>query len=205
MDPILELARTYNLIVIEDACQAHGAEYFSKKRESLEESRLHGQGRGLQLLSRQEPRRMRRRRRRHHQRRRPRPERSACCAITARPRSITTTWKATTAVWTPSRPEFCRSNSSILPTGPETRRAAAARYRDLFADAGREDDAPLSSRNGPRRLSPLRRPRAEPRRPHEALGSAGIGTGIHYPIPLHLQNAYKVSDTRRAISLSRNR
>src|SRR5439155_4040912 len=31
MDPILELANRYNLIVIEDACQAHGAEYFSKK------------------------------------------------------------------------------------------------------------------------------------------------------------------------------
>src|SRR6266403_1085076 len=31
MDPILELARRYNLIVIEDACQAHGAEYFSEK------------------------------------------------------------------------------------------------------------------------------------------------------------------------------
>jgi len=30
MDPILELARRYNLIVIEDACQAHGAEYFSR-------------------------------------------------------------------------------------------------------------------------------------------------------------------------------
>jgi dTDP-4-amino-4,6-dideoxygalactose transaminase len=32
MDPILELARRYNLIVVEDACQAHGAEYFSKKQ-----------------------------------------------------------------------------------------------------------------------------------------------------------------------------
>ncbi|MDR3724613.1 MAG: DegT/DnrJ/EryC1/StrS family aminotransferase [Terracidiphilus sp.] len=31
MDPILELAEKYGLIVIEDACQAHGAEYFSKK------------------------------------------------------------------------------------------------------------------------------------------------------------------------------
>ncbi len=31
MDPILELAEKYNLFVIEDACQAHGAEYFSKK------------------------------------------------------------------------------------------------------------------------------------------------------------------------------
>jgi len=32
MDPILELAARYKLIVIEDACQAHGAQYFSKKQ-----------------------------------------------------------------------------------------------------------------------------------------------------------------------------
>jgi len=31
MDSILELAERYNLVVIEDACQAHGAEYFSRK------------------------------------------------------------------------------------------------------------------------------------------------------------------------------
>lgn len=31
MDPILELARRYKMIVVEDACQAHGAEYFSRK------------------------------------------------------------------------------------------------------------------------------------------------------------------------------
>jgi len=33
MDPILALAEQYNLVVIEDACQAHGAEYFSKRQE----------------------------------------------------------------------------------------------------------------------------------------------------------------------------
>jgi len=32
MDPILGLAERYRLVVIEDACQAHGAEYFSRKR-----------------------------------------------------------------------------------------------------------------------------------------------------------------------------
>ena len=31
MDRILEIAERYNLIVVEDACQAHGAEYFSNK------------------------------------------------------------------------------------------------------------------------------------------------------------------------------
>src|SRR4029077_369805 len=30
MDPIIALAKKFNLIVVEDACQAHGAEYFSK-------------------------------------------------------------------------------------------------------------------------------------------------------------------------------
>ena len=33
MDPILELADEYGLIVVEDACQAHGAEYFSKRQQ----------------------------------------------------------------------------------------------------------------------------------------------------------------------------
>jgi dTDP-4-amino-4,6-dideoxygalactose transaminase len=32
MDAILELAEEYGLIVVEDACQAHGAEYFSRKQ-----------------------------------------------------------------------------------------------------------------------------------------------------------------------------
>ncbi len=31
MDPILELAERHNLLVIEDACQAHGAAYYSRK------------------------------------------------------------------------------------------------------------------------------------------------------------------------------
>ena len=35
MDPILELARKYELFVIEDACQAHGAEYKGKRAGSM--------------------------------------------------------------------------------------------------------------------------------------------------------------------------
>ncbi len=35
MDPIIEIARKYDLKVIEDACQAHGAEYKGKKVGSL--------------------------------------------------------------------------------------------------------------------------------------------------------------------------
>ena len=35
MDPIMEIAREHNLFVIEDACQAHGAEYDGKKSGSF--------------------------------------------------------------------------------------------------------------------------------------------------------------------------
>ena len=33
MDPILKMAESYNLMVIEDACQAHGAQYFSREEQ----------------------------------------------------------------------------------------------------------------------------------------------------------------------------
>jgi dTDP-4-amino-4,6-dideoxygalactose transaminase len=51
MDPILELAERYNLPVIEDACQAHGAQYFSKRGKSLAQGRLDGPRSRVQLLS----------------------------------------------------------------------------------------------------------------------------------------------------------
>jgi len=35
MDPIMEIAKNYNLLVIEDACQAHGAEYKGRKAGSI--------------------------------------------------------------------------------------------------------------------------------------------------------------------------
>src|SRR4030042_1332961 len=35
MDPIMELAKAYKLKVIEDACQAHGAEYYGRRAGSL--------------------------------------------------------------------------------------------------------------------------------------------------------------------------
>src|SRR5437870_9371638 len=43
MDPILELAVRYDLIVIEDACQAHGAEYLSNKEHRWRKAGSMGQ------------------------------------------------------------------------------------------------------------------------------------------------------------------
>ena len=104
MDPILELAERYNLIVIEDACQAHGAEYFSKKDESLEEGRLDGRGGSVQLLSWEEPRRLWRGRRRHHQRRGNGAEDAHAARSRPKSRSIITRWKGTTDGWMRSKP-----------------------------------------------------------------------------------------------------
>src|SRR5437773_12286010 len=44
MDPILDLATQYNLIVTEDASQAHGAEYLSKKMGRWSKARTVGRG-----------------------------------------------------------------------------------------------------------------------------------------------------------------
>jgi dTDP-4-amino-4,6-dideoxygalactose transaminase len=38
MDPIMEISEKYNLTVIEDACQAHGAEYFSKRENAWQKA-----------------------------------------------------------------------------------------------------------------------------------------------------------------------
>ncbi|MBD3343465.1 MAG: erythromycin biosynthesis sensory transduction protein eryC1 [Chitinivibrionales bacterium] len=37
MDPIMELASRYNLFVLEDACQAHGAQYYSRKAQAWQQ------------------------------------------------------------------------------------------------------------------------------------------------------------------------
>ena len=66
MDAILDLAERFGLIVIEDACQAHGAEYFSPQAQSMDEGRFDGPGSSLQFLSRQEPGSLRRGRRGDH-------------------------------------------------------------------------------------------------------------------------------------------
>ena len=51
MDAILELAEQHRLVVVEDACQAHGAEYFSRKQNRWFQAGSMGRAARLQLLS----------------------------------------------------------------------------------------------------------------------------------------------------------
>ena len=66
MDSILRLASSYNLMVIEDACQAHGAEYFSSEQQRWRKAGSMGKAAAFSFLSGQEPGGMRRSRSRHH-------------------------------------------------------------------------------------------------------------------------------------------
>jgi dTDP-4-amino-4,6-dideoxygalactose transaminase len=78
-----------------------------------------------------------------------------------------------------------------LPEWTEGRRAAGSRYFELLA-AGDVKIALPYEPEWSRAVYHLFVVRVEKRDEFmKQLGSAGIGTGIHYPIPLHLQKAYQ--------------
>jgi dTDP-4-amino-4,6-dideoxygalactose transaminase/acetyltransferase-like isoleucine patch superfamily enzyme len=72
----------------------------------------------------------------------------------------------------------------------EKRQEAAVRYKALLEAAGNPVTAPFepSWSQAVHHLYVVRAPQREALMAH--LKAAGIGTGIHYPIPLHLQKAY---------------
>jgi dTDP-4-amino-4,6-dideoxygalactose transaminase len=73
----------------------------------------------------------------------------------------------------------------------ERRRECARRYQDLFGVAGEEMRLPYEP-PWAKAVYHLYVVRAEDRdQLQRHLGEANIGTGIHYPIPLHLQKAYR--------------
>lgn len=77
-----------------------------------------------------------------------------------------------------------------LETWTEARRRFAAKYDELLA--GTEDIVPMKPRAGVRHVYHLyvvRVPDREMLLP--LLAKRGVGVGVHYPIPLHLQPAYQ--------------
>jgi dTDP-4-amino-4,6-dideoxygalactose transaminase len=78
-----------------------------------------------------------------------------------------------------------------LATWNEQRREAAARYADLFARAGVQELAGYEPEwaKSVYHLYVVRVQNREALMKH--LAEEGIGTAIHYPVPLHLQKAYE--------------
>jgi dTDP-4-amino-4,6-dideoxygalactose transaminase len=86
---------------------------------------------------------------------------------------------------------FLRVKLAHLPEWTEGRRQAAARYRELFAAADATVNLPYEP-EWSKAVYHLFVVRAQDRDAlMKNLAAAGIGTGIHYPIPLHLQKAYE--------------
>jgi dTDP-4-amino-4,6-dideoxygalactose transaminase len=190
MDPILDLAERYNLIVIEDACQAHGAEYFSKKDNRWKKAGSMGLAAAFSFY--------------------PGKNLGACGEAGA----ITTNNAEMARKMRMLRDHgqsqkyyhevegyngrldtiqagFLGVKLKHLPDWTDSRRAVAARYRELLTSFGDRITAPFepACSRGVYHLFVVRVENRADLMRH--LASAGIGTAIHYPIPLHLQNAYK--------------
>jgi dTDP-4-amino-4,6-dideoxygalactose transaminase len=190
MDPILELADKYKLFVIEDACQAHGAQYFSKKDNAWKLAGSMGKAAAFSFY--------------------PGKNLGACGEAGA----ATTNDPAMAA-----RMKMIRDHGQAkkyyhdiegyngrldsiqagwlsvklrhLAKWNESRRAHAHRYHELLGEAGDAIVVPLEApwTKGVYHLYVVRV--ADREAFQAALAEAGIGTGIHYPIPLHLQKAYE--------------
>ena len=189
MDPILELAETWNLIVVEDACQAHGAEYFSRKDKRWRKAGSMGKAAAFSFY--------------------PGKNLGACGEAGA----VATNDPSLAQIVRMLRDHgqaqkyyhemegyngrldaiqagFLGVKLKFLSEWNRKRRERATTYRELFAMA---DTLVIphepSWAKAVYHLYVIRTPHREQLMMH--LSTAQIGTGIHYPIPIHLQKAYR--------------
>jgi dTDP-4-amino-4,6-dideoxygalactose transaminase len=189
MDPIMELAERYNLIVIEDACQAHGAEYFSERNHRWMKAGSIGRAAAFSFY--------------------PGKNLGACGeagAITTNDEEIARKCRMLRDHGQAKKyyhdvegyngrldaiqAALLRIKLQHLAEWNEQRRQRASSYAELMAHAGTSAILPSPA--------PWAKPvyhlyviRVEDRDGFiSKLAAHNIGTGIHYPIPLHLQKAY---------------
>jgi dTDP-4-amino-4,6-dideoxygalactose transaminase len=190
MDPILELAEKYNLIVIEDACQAHGAEYFSKKDGVWKKAgsiglaaafsfypgkNLGACGEGGAITTNNETMAKKMKMIRDHGQ--VKKYYHDVEGYNGRLDSIQAGWL------TVKLRHLAKWNDS--------RHALAQRYHELFAELKDGITVPREAA-WTKSVYHLYVVRVQDREALQAhLTEAGIGTGIHYPIPLHQQKAYE--------------
>ena len=189
MDPILELAERFNLIVVEDACQAHGAEYFSKKLNKWRKAGSMGKAAAFSFY--------------------PGKNLGACGeagAVTTNDEKIYSYVKMVrdhgqakkyyhdiegyNGRMDAMQAGFLHVKLAHLAKWTQQRQERAAEYNRLLAPLKNSVALPFepSWSRAVYHLYVVRHPNREGLM--EYLKNAGIGTGIHYPIPLHLQKAY---------------
>ena len=189
MDAIQELADRYSLIVIEDACQAHGAEYFSRKQNRWMNAGSIGKAAAFSFY--------------------PGKNLGACGeagAVTTNDASVA---KKISMLRDHGQAKkyyhdiegyngrldalqagLLHAKLAHLAKWNAQRRKRAVEYDRLFAAAENVVVPPFEP-SWSRAVYHLYVVRVDDRDGMGAhLKAAGIGTGIHYPIPLHLQKAY---------------
>lgn len=189
MDPILAIARERRIFVIEDACQAHGAEYKGRRAGSMGDAgcfsfypgkNLGALGEAGAVVTNNSELARRVRMLRDH----------------GQARKYHHTFVGWNSRMDGIQAAVLRVKLKRLEEWNAARRRNAAFYNDLLA--GEEGVATPVEAPYARHVYHLYAPRVPHRdRLIAALAEEGIECGIHYPVPLHLQEAYRPLNHRR--------
>jgi dTDP-4-amino-4,6-dideoxygalactose transaminase len=181
LDPISEVARRHGLAVIEDACQAHGARYKGRRVGAIglagcfsfyPSKNLGACGEGGALVTNDEAVAVAARRLRDHgQSRRYHHD---VVGYNYRLDAL--------------QAAILRVKLRYLDQWTAARRQHAARYTELLASTGVAGPVEAAYAHAVYHLYVVQAAEREALREH--LARNGIATGIHYPVPCHLQPAY---------------
>jgi dTDP-4-amino-4,6-dideoxygalactose transaminase len=189
MDRIVDLADRFGLLVVEDACQAHGAEYYSRKEKVWKKAGAMGRAAAFSFY--------------------PGKNLGACGeggAVTTdddeiarkvrmlrdhgQSRKYYHDVEGYNGRLDAIQAGILRVKLEHLSVWNQSRREAAVRYRELFTAANGAEFPPYE----PEWSKPVYHLYVIRVRDRESLirrlADENIGTGIHYPVPLHLQKAY---------------
>jgi len=182
MDPLMEIARRHNLIVIEDACQAHGAEYKGRRAGSIGDMGCfsfypgknlgaYGEG-GMVVTSNPEYLRAIRmlrdwgqEKKYHH---------------------VLLGYNYRMAGF---QGAILRVKLKCLEEWTEARRTHAVLYDELLAGSGVDAPIAMPYNRHVYHLYPVRT--HHPDALQKYLQAREIQSGMHYPIPVHMQEAFK--------------
>jgi dTDP-4-amino-4,6-dideoxygalactose transaminase len=195
MDAILEIAEQYDLIVVEDACQAHGAEYFSRKNNTWLKAGSIGRAAAFSFY--------------------PGKNLGACGeagAVTTNDAEIARQIRMVRDHGQSKKyyhdvegyngrldaiqAGILRVKLRHLTQWNEQRRSRAAEYGRILKPLAENLSLPFEP-SWSRAVYHLYVIRHNERAALQAhLAKRGVGTAIHYPIPLHLQKAYSAMGYR---------
>ena len=196
MDPLMEMAERYGLTIVEDACQAHGAEYFSKKQNRWLKAGSVGRAAAFSFY--------------------PGKNLGACGeggAITTNDQELARKCLVLRDHGSSKKyyhdvegyngrldsiqAGMLRIKLKHLAGWNEQRRESARIYNELLAPMSGSMTPPHEPdySKSVYHLYVVRTPFRDELQKH--LSEAGVATGIHYPIPIHLQQAYKSMEWKK--------